>query len=104
MTKLLTYVYIAILIMNFQGGKYIFVEHVLEKEGTFVRWLQIALTRTGIWPSLFGDCHLDVDCVTEIENTGFEKVSWTSLALEGYVTHPLHLFLSKQHIFGIATR
>ncbi|XP_014469089.1 PREDICTED: methyltransferase-like protein 7A isoform X2 [Dinoponera quadriceps] len=87
-----------------QGGKYIFVEHVLEKEDTFVRWLQIALTRTGIWPSLFGDCRLDADCVTEIENTGFEKVSWTSLALEGYVSHPLHLFLSRQHVFGIATR
>ncbi|XP_019698021.1 methyltransferase-like protein 7A [Harpegnathos saltator] len=86
------------------GGKYIFVEHLPEKEGTFVRWLQIGLTRTGIWPSLFGDCRLDADCVAEIENIGFEKVSWTSLALEGYVSHPLHLFLSRQHVFGIATR
>lgn len=101
---MLAYIHISIFVMNFQGGKYIFVEHVPEKEGTFVRWLQIALTRTSIWPSLFGNCRLDADCVAEIENTGFEKVSWTSLALEGYVSHPLHLFLSRQHVFGIATR
>lgn len=87
-----------------QGGKYIFVEHVPEKKGTFIRWLQIALTRTGIWPSLFGDCRLDADCIAEIENAGFEKVSWTFLALEGYVSHSFHLSLSKQHVFGIATR
>ncbi|XP_012527730.1 methyltransferase-like protein 7A [Monomorium pharaonis] len=86
------------------GGKYIFVEHVPEKEGTFIRWLQIALTRCGIWPSLFGNCRLDVDCVADIENAGFKKVSWTFLALEGYVSHPLHLTLSRQHVFGIATR
>ncbi|EZA53390.1 Methyltransferase-like protein 7A [Ooceraea biroi] len=86
------------------GGKYIFVEHVPEKKGTCKRWLQIALTRTGIWPSLFGDCRLDADCVAEIENAGFEKVSWTFLALEGYVSHSFHLSLSKQHVFGIATR
>ncbi|XP_077267088.1 thiol S-methyltransferase TMT1A-like isoform X1 [Temnothorax americanus] len=86
------------------GGKYIFVEHVPEKKGTFIRWLQIALTRTGIWPALFGDCRLDVDCVADIENAGFNKVSWTFLALEGYVSHPFHLTLSRQHVFGIATK
>nr|XP_012234060.1 PREDICTED: methyltransferase-like protein 7A isoform X2 [Linepithema humile] len=86
------------------GGKYIFVEHVPEKESTFIRWLQIALTQTGIWPSLFGDCRLDADCTVEIENAGFEKTSWTFLDLEGYVTHPIYLTLSRQHVFGIATR
>ncbi|XP_011691058.1 PREDICTED: methyltransferase-like protein 7A isoform X2 [Wasmannia auropunctata] len=86
------------------GGKYIFVEHIPEKEGTFIRWLQLALTRTGIWPSLFGDCRLDVNCVADIENAGFKKVSWTFLALEGYISYSLHLILSRQHVCGIATR
>ncbi|XP_011630835.1 methyltransferase-like protein 7A [Pogonomyrmex barbatus] len=86
------------------GGKYIFVEHVPEKESTFVRWLQIVLTQTGIWPSLFGDCRLDINCVTDIKNAGFKKISWTFLDLDGYVSHPLYLTLSRQHVFGIATR
>ncbi|XP_020289717.1 methyltransferase-like protein 7A [Pseudomyrmex gracilis] len=85
------------------GGTYIFMEHVPETD-TFVRWLQIALTRTGIWPSLFGDCRLDADCIADIENVGFEKVSWTILELEGYVSHWFHFILSRRHVFGIATK
>lgn len=79
------------------------MEHVPETD-IFVRWLQIALTRTGIWPFLFGDCRLDADCVAEIENVGFKKVSWTILELEGYVSHWLHFILSRRHVFGIATK
>lgn len=80
------------------------MEHVPEKQGTFVLWLQKVLSRTGIWPSLFGDCRLDADCTSEIKKIGFKEISWLSVTLDGYVTHPFLLILSRQHIFGIATK
>ncbi|XP_051174914.1 putative methyltransferase-like protein 7A isoform X2 [Leptopilina boulardi] len=36
------------------GGKYFFMEHIAENEGTFTRWIQTMLTRSTLWPSLYG--------------------------------------------------
>ncbi|KAG7212825.1 hypothetical protein KM043_002182 [Ampulex compressa] len=85
-------------------GKYFFVEHISEKNGTLVPWLQKAFSRTGIWPSLFGNCRLDSDPITEIEKVGFKEVSWTPVVLEGYVSKTFHLMLSRHHAFGVAIR
>ncbi|XP_063975665.1 thiol S-methyltransferase TMT1A-like [Diachasmimorpha longicaudata] len=86
------------------GGKYFFLEHVPDKEETFTRWLQDFLTKTKIYPSLFGDCRLDSNPLCNIKSTGFSKVSWESIVLKGYVTHPYHFYLSRNHIMGIATK
>nr|XP_031834451.1 methyltransferase-like protein 7A isoform X1 [Nomia melanderi]XP_031834452.1 methyltransferase-like protein 7A isoform X1 [Nomia melanderi] len=86
------------------GGHYLFMEHIPEREGTFIRWLQKALSQTKIWPSLFGGCHLNVDIMMNIQNAGFDRVSWAMFTLEGYVSQTFHLILSKQHILGVAVR
>lgn len=87
-----------------QGGQYLFIEHVPENEGTFVRWLQKVLSQTKIWPSLFGGCHLDIDPIVNIKDVGFHHVTWDIFTLDGYVSHPFHLILSRQHILGVAIR
>ncbi|XP_012249522.1 methyltransferase-like protein 7A [Bombus impatiens] len=86
------------------GGQYLFIEHVPENEGTFVRWLQKVLSQTKIWPSLFGGCHLDIDPIVNIKDVGFHHVTWDIFTLNGYVSHPFHLILSRQHILGVAIR
>ncbi|XP_015440331.1 PREDICTED: methyltransferase-like protein 7A, partial [Dufourea novaeangliae] len=86
------------------GGQYLFIEHILENEGTFIRWLQIALSQTRVWPSLFGGCHLDVDPIIQIQNTGFNHLTWNTFALHGYVSQTFHLALSRQHVLGVAVR
>ncbi|XP_076673605.1 thiol S-methyltransferase TMT1A-like [Andrena cerasifolii] len=86
------------------GGRYLFIEHVPESEGTFVRWLQKVLSQTGIWPSFFGGCHLDVDPIVHIKNAGFDRVTWDTFTLEGYVSQSFHLTLSRRHVLGVAVR
>ncbi|CAK9820578.1 Thiol S-methyltransferase METTL7B [Anthophora plagiata] len=86
------------------GGQYLFMEHIPENEGTFVRWMQKMLSQTGIWPSLFGGCCLNVNPIVDIKNTGFDHITWDTFTLEGYVTQSFHLMLSKQHILGVAVR
>ncbi|XP_015120552.1 methyltransferase-like protein 7B [Diachasma alloeum] len=86
------------------GGKYFFLEHIPDKEETFARWLQGFLTKTKIYPSLFGDCRLDSNPLYDIKTAGFSKVSCESIVLKGYVTHPYHLYLTRNHIMGTATK
>lgn len=86
------------------GGQYLFIEHVPEKEGSFIRFLQKILSQTGIWPSLFGGCHLDSDPITHIKIAGFDHVISDTFTLDGYVSQSFHLGLSKQHVLGVAVR
>lgn len=86
------------------GGQYIFIEHIPENEGTLLRWLQKILSQTKIWPSLFGGCRLDIDPVVNIKSAGFNHITWDIFTLDGYVSHPFHLILSRQHVLGVAIR
>ncbi|XP_076628898.1 thiol S-methyltransferase TMT1A-like [Colletes latitarsis] len=86
------------------GGQYLFIEHVPESKGIFIRWLQKVLSQTGIWPSFFGGCHLDFDPIAHIKNVGFDRITWDTFTLEGYVSHTFQLILSRQHILGVAVR
>ncbi|XP_017762667.1 PREDICTED: methyltransferase-like protein 7A isoform X2 [Eufriesea mexicana] len=86
------------------GGRYLFIEHIPENEGTFIRWLQKMLSQTRIWPSLYGGCHLDIHPIVDIKNTGFNHVTWDTFTLEGYVSQTFHLILSRQHVLGVAVR
>ncbi|CAL7943955.1 unnamed protein product [Xylocopa violacea] len=86
------------------GGQYLFVEHIAENEGTFVRWLQGMLSRTKIWPSLFGGCHLNVNPIVDIKNAGFNHVVWDTFTVESYASRSFHWILSKQHVLGVAVR
>ncbi|KAI4477841.1 hypothetical protein M0804_012321 [Polistes exclamans] len=86
------------------GGRYIFMEHVPETKDYFLRWIQIILTRSGLWPSLFGNCHLDFDIIREINDAGFKRVTSTSVILDGPVSQTVHLLLTGQHVLGVAMR
>ncbi|XP_017893553.1 methyltransferase-like protein 7A [Ceratina calcarata] len=86
------------------GGQYLFIEHTPENEGTFIRWLQKMLSRTRLWPSLFGGCNLDVDPIADIKNAGFYQITWDTFTLDGFVSQYFHFILSKQHVLGIAIR
>lgn len=91
-------------LLNFKGGKYFFLEHVPEEHGSFIGFIQAILTKTRIWPSLFGGCRLDSNPVQEIEKSGFKECEWDRIVLKGYVSQPHHLLLSRHHIIGTATR
>lgn len=80
------------------------MEHVPDEEGTFTYWLQNFLTITKIWPSFFGDCRLDSDPTKDIEAAKFSDVTWESITLRGYISHPYRLNLSCHHVMGIATK
>ncbi|XP_011303282.1 methyltransferase-like protein 7A [Fopius arisanus] len=86
------------------GGKYFFLEHIPEQEETFTHWFQWFLTKSKIYPSLFGDCRLDSSPLNDINTAGFSKISCESIILKGYVTHPYHLYLTRNHIMGIASK
>ncbi|KAK0178836.1 hypothetical protein PV327_007684 [Microctonus hyperodae] len=86
------------------GGKYFFLEHVPDKPGTLICYIQRFLTKTRIWPSLFGDCRLDSNPINEIENTKFKDVIWKPITLCGYVSQPYKLYLTRNHIMGTATK
>ncbi|XP_043267148.1 methyltransferase-like protein 7A [Venturia canescens] len=86
------------------GGKYLFLEHVPDPTGGFVHKMQKFLTKSKIWPSLFGNCHLDMNPIEHINRAGFKDLVWKSLTLEGYVSQPNHLFLNRHHVIGTATR
>lgn len=53
------------------GGRFYFIEHVIEPPGSWVRYIQIIMTP--IWRHFKFNCHLDRD-TTVIEKFGFENL------------------------------
>nr|XP_033326598.1 methyltransferase-like protein 7A [Megalopta genalis] len=86
------------------GGHYLFIEHVPETEGTFVRRLQKLLSQTKIWSALFGGCRLNANPMKHIRKIGFASITCDTFILDGYVTQHFHLVLSRKHVLGIAIR
>ena len=80
------------------------MEHIPATEGTFTSWIQKMLTKTHVWPSLYGHCRLDYNPIKDIEKVGFEKVMWKTFVLPGYASHRVHLYLSRRHLIGTATK
>ncbi|XP_011499913.1 PREDICTED: methyltransferase-like protein 7A isoform X2 [Ceratosolen solmsi marchali] len=85
-------------------GKYLFLEHLPDKQGSFIGWIQIILTKTKIWPIFFGGCQLNSDPTKYITKYGFKDMKWENITLQGYVSQPHHLLLTRHHIIGSATR
>lgn len=88
----------------FQGGKYIFVEHVQEwdkKSHSTRRFLQSFLTYTGLWPFLFDGCHLNRNPLPVIEAVGFSNVSME----QQYAPMPaFFMVVATPHLKGVATK
>ncbi|XP_057325497.1 thiol S-methyltransferase TMT1B-like isoform X2 [Microplitis mediator] len=86
------------------GGIYLFFEHIPDEKDALTRWLQGFLTKTKIWPSLFGDCRLDSNPLECIQSANFKSVVWEIIKLRGYVSHPYRLNLTCYHIMGTAKK
>ncbi|ODM96057.1 Methyltransferase-like protein 7A [Orchesella cincta] len=88
------------------GGKFYFMEHILDPSTSFLKLIQIILGSLGIWQLLFDGCRLDKNIKKTLEKGGFAQVDVTNfrLNLDGGV--PLAysvLYLAKPHIYGTAT-
>ncbi|XP_074102862.1 thiol S-methyltransferase TMT1B-like [Cotesia typhae] len=86
------------------GGVYLFLEHIPDTKDALTRWLQGFLTKTKIWPSLFGDCRLDSNPLKFIQSANFKSVEWEKIKLRGYVSQPYRLNLTCYHIMGTARK
>lgn len=80
------------------------MEHIAEPKGTLAEKLQTILTNTGFWPTFFGGCRLNINPIKEIETCGFKKVLSKQIILDGYVSQPLCLSLTRKHIIGVAIK
>jgi SAM-dependent methyltransferase len=54
------------------GGRFVFMEHVAARRGTFTRWLQRLLSP--LWNFAADGCHLDRDTAAAISAAGFRTV------------------------------
>ncbi|ODM96048.1 Methyltransferase-like protein 7A [Orchesella cincta] len=91
---------------RFQGGKFYFMEHVLDPSISLLKITQVILGSLGIWSLLLDGCRLDKDIRKALEQGGFAHVDVKNfrLNLDGGV--PLAyaiLYLVKPHIYGTAT-
>jgi len=55
-----------------QGGKYYFMEHVADKDGTTLKWFQDILN--AIWGKFFDGCNLNRDTAKMIKKASFKTV------------------------------
>ncbi|EDO46458.1 predicted protein [Nematostella vectensis] len=57
------------------GGRFFFIEHIIDKPGTWRRsWQRLLSSHLGVWPRLFGNCHCDRDTDKIIQMAGFSKL------------------------------
>ncbi len=83
-----------------EDGKYLFIEHVVDNQNLFRRFMQNLVLLFG-W-SFFGDnCHPNRDITHEIKKTGFSKLSFKK-----YYPKGLGFFgqVIKSHIAGFALK
>lgn len=84
------------------GGHFFFIEHVISPPGTFLRYVQIILSKSRIWPFLFEGCQLNRDTGKLVkEQPGFAKTECTHFKLN---TDSLFLGFVRSHAYGVATR
>ena len=79
------------------GGKFLFVEHVAGRKGTFLRFVQ-RLIRL-VWGIFADGCHLDRETWDMIENAGFESVTYGLFRMSPRAICPVN-----PHIYGTAIK
>lgn len=86
---------------HFQGGRFLFLDHILHPPPAKLHYVQRFLDWSGIWPSLFDGCNLGRSLEKTVLDYGFDPVKTTTFYLEG------HSWLSvwnivKLHVYGTA--
>jgi len=84
------------------GGKFLYIDHVLDKPGTFLYFKQQILSRLGIWPLLFDGCHLNRNIDKEVEKCQFAQVLQKRFKIE---TSSFYIFpYIEAHVVGVAIK
>jgi len=87
------------------GGKYLFMEHVLDDRTGITKLLQELAGSLGIFQFLFDGCRPDKDIETDIRKGGFASVETKRFRLD-FTKGPVPLYavyLIKPHLMGVAT-
>jgi ubiquinone/menaquinone biosynthesis C-methylase UbiE len=82
------------------GGRFIFLEHVADRKGTFRRLVQKTVPFTP-WRFFADGCEPGRDIGVAIEEAGFAKVEYKKIMQEG---PGIILAINRPHIFGVATK
>ncbi len=82
------------------GGRFIFLEHVADKKGTFRRLVQKTVPFTP-WRFFADGCEPGREIGEAIEETGFANVEYKKIMQEG---PGIILAINRPHIFGVATK
>lgn len=72
------------------GGKFYFLEHIAEFDTArhaLRRRIQNTLTRSGVWPFVFDNCHLNRDFMKDLRGAGFSTVK--AERFHNHITHPI---------------
>ena len=90
------------------GGKFFFMEHVIDDDNATLALLQRFLTQCGFWPFAFDGCCVDRDTAKEIDSAGFEDVSKKKYDLPARENSPIFFKVVrsfiKRHVMGVATK
>ncbi|KAF4533300.1 hypothetical protein B566_EDAN004421 [Ephemera danica] len=84
------------------AGSFFFIEHVIDKPGTFRRLVQRFLMISKIWPYLGCGCDVAKDCAKFFKNAGFTKIESEDFYMASRF-HPSFHFI-KPNIIGVATK
>ncbi len=82
------------------GGRFIFLEHVADKKGTFRRLVQKTVPFTP-WRYFADGCDPGREIGEAIEEAGFANIEYKKIMQEG---PGIILAINRPHIFGVATK
>ena len=82
------------------GGKFLFIEHVVDNTNTFRRLIQKTVPFTP-WLYFSDGCHPGRDTAKYIEEAGFSKINYQSYLQDG---KGIIIWVNKPHIYGYAIK
>jgi SAM-dependent methyltransferase len=88
------------------GGKFLFMEHVIDDKLSFIKVIQILAGSLGIFQFCFDGCRPDKDIPTEIKKAGFAAVDAKRFPLDlkdGVPKGMWAVYVSQPHYSGVAT-
>jgi len=88
------------------GGKFLFMEHVIDDTSLIIRFLQILGSKIGLFQLLFDGCRPDKDMEPVIKKAGFASVDMKRFRLdlkEGVPKGFWGVYMIEPHLWGVAT-
>ncbi|CAG7728565.1 unnamed protein product [Allacma fusca] len=85
-----------------KGGRYYYLEHVMDHPDTKRYRQQKWLTKLGIWPWIFDGCHLDREFDVQVAKAGFSEVDQKRFFINTAGSRILDII--QPHIVGVAVK